>query len=108
MRRGMKGRGGPRAGGERWKAAYDPRFKRQYAKLDGKMAERAGRVIEDLLASDNVRDARDYKGRIDVDGAPAHAYACRVGRSYRILYCVVGDCIRFLQIGDHKEVYGRG
>ena len=76
--------------------------------MDGKAAGRVRGAIGDLLASENVRDTRDYKGRMNVDGVPVQVFACRVGRSYRILYCISGDCIRFLQVGDHKAVYGKG
>ena len=76
--------------------------------MDGKAAGRVRGAIGDLLASENVRDTRDYKGRMNVDGVPVQVFACRVGRSYRILCCISGDCIRFLQVGDHKAVYGKG
>ena len=99
---------GLRTGGKRWRASYDPRFERQYRRLDRKVAGRVCGAIDDLLASENVRDARDYKGRMNVDGVSVHVFARRVGRSYRILYCISGDCIRFLLVGDHKAVYGKG
>lgn len=97
-----------RAGGKRWKVVYDPKFERQRLGLGKTMSERVGSAIDGLLASENVRDPRDGKGRIRVDGTLTQVFACRVNRSYRILYCVNDDSIRFLRVGDHKAVYGRG
>lgn len=94
--------------GKRWRAAYDPKFERQRLGLGKNIVDRVNQAVDDLLMSENVMDPRDSKGRIRVDGVPTHVFACRVGRSYRILYCVSGDCIRFLRVGDHKAVYGKG
>lgn len=95
------------ADGKKWRAKYDPKFERQRRGLGKELAERVDRTIEDLLVSENVRDARDGKGRIFVGGMRVQTFACRVGRSYRILYCVEGDCMHFLRVGDHKAVYGK-
>ena len=95
-------------GGKRWKVVYDPKFERQRLGLGKSMSERVGSAIDGLLASENVRDPRDGKGRIRVDGAPTQVFACRVNRSYRILCCVSGDSMCYRRAGDHKAVYGRG
>ena len=109
MRRAMRENAGRRrAGGKRWKAVYDPKLERQRLGLGKAMSERVGSAIDGLLAPENVRDPRDGKGRIRVDGAPTQVFACSASRSYRILYCVNDDSIRFPRVGDRKAVYGRG
>lgn len=98
----------PGARGKKWKASYDPKFKRQLLGLGKNISERVSEAIDDLLASENVRDPRDSKGWIRVNGAQHQVFTFRVGRSYRIMYYVRGDCICFLRVGDHKAVYGKG
>ena len=93
--------------GKKWKAEYDPKFERQYRSLGREVAKRVNTAIDDMVVAENVRDARDYKGRILVGGTMSHVFARSVGRSHRILYCIRGDSIRFLRVGDHKEVYGK-
>ena len=71
------------------------------------MAKRVDNAIADILASENVHVHSNVKGRFLIDGKPFNAYTCRIGKSYRIMYCVRGDCIRFMRVGDHKTVYGK-
>lgn len=92
---------------KKWTAEYDQKFMRQRGGLGKEMAKRVDGAIDDLLASERARDPRDRKGIMNVDGTPTIVYGCRVGKSYRIMYCVRGDCIRFMRVGDHKTVYGR-
>lgn len=84
------------------------KIERRYRSLGRKAAKRVDAAIGDMVVAEGVRDARDCKGRITVGGTVAQVFARSVGRSYRILYCVRGDSIRFLRVGDHKAVYGKG
>ena len=103
-----EGAGGHAGRGKRWRAAYDPKFERQRPRHGKNTTGRVNGAAGDLLASENVRDPRDRKGRILVDGARTQVFAYRVDRSHRILYCVSDDCMRFLRAGDHKAAHGKG
>lgn len=80
--------GGDGVDGKKWKAEYDPKFERQYRSLGREAAKRVNTAIDDMVVAENVRDARECKGRIPVGGTMSHVFARSVGRSYRILYCV--------------------
>ena len=100
------GGGGGGVDGKKWKAEYDPKFERQYRSLGREAAKRVNTAIDDTVVAEGVGMPGTAREGFLL-AAQWHSFARSVGRSYRILYCIRGDSIRFLRVGDHKEAYGK-
>ena len=86
-----------------WRSVRSRRFKKRYAKLTDKEAERVDKALMDLLTS----------RRPDLLGIPKHGRlrGCRayeLGRSCRILYRVDFErhLVQLFRLCSYKEVYG--
>ena len=85
---------------------YDAEFCRAVDRLSGEIKKRARAAIRDLV------DARDpgalgVRKGVNKKGPKCAVYAYEINRSYRILYCIGGNYLRFILVGDHKVVYGK-
>ena len=63
------------------------------------------RAVKDLSGSDDPRTlGKRMRGHLD------GCYSCRLTKSYRLLYRVDAHdrIVRLLDMGDHKELFGRG
>jgi hypothetical protein len=71
------------------------------------MSKRGGtaKPIATLASSDDARKLATFKR-----GKKYAAYHYDLGRSFRLVYQVIGEkmVISLLDVGDHKEVYGKG
>lgn len=81
-------------------------FYRMFAKLNGEIQKRAREALCILIDAKDPVTLGVRKG-VTKKGPKCAIYAYEINRSYRILYCVGGDCLRFISVGDHKNVYGR-
>lgn len=82
-------------------------FYKMLAKLNGEILKRARKGLQAIICSDNPA-ALGVRKCVTKKGPKCAVYAYEINRSYRLLYCVGGDCLRLISVGDHKDVYGRG
>lgn len=83
-----------------------PNFYKMLAKLNGEILKRARDGLQAIVRSDDPAALGVRKGTIKKDPKCA-IYSYEINRSYRLLYCIGADCLRFISVGDHKGVYGK-
>lgn len=84
----------------------DGEFYKKINKLSGEIRERAERAMREISCAEDLAalGVRKYATRGDPKGI---VYSYEINRSYRLLYFVGTDLVGFIDVGDHKAVYGR-
>lgn len=83
-----------------------PDFYKMLAGLNGDILKRAREGLQAIICAEDPA-ALGVRKCVTKKGPKCVVYAYEINRSYRLLYCVGADCLRFISVGDHKDVYGR-
>lgn len=77
---------------------------RQFKKLGDQQKKRYRKAIRTLAGSDDPRRLGTFKR-----GKKYAAYYYELGKSFRLVYQIINEemVILLLDVGDHKEVYGK-
>ncbi len=88
----------------KWQIRETDQVLRQFKKLGEPQKKQYREAIKTLANSDDPRRLGTFKR-----GKKCAAYYYELGRSLRLVYQVVDEemVILLLDVGDHKEVYGR-
>jgi addiction module RelE/StbE family toxin len=88
----------------KWQIRETDQVLRQFKKLGDQQRKRYREAIKTLASSDDPRKLGTFKR-----GKKYAAYYYELGRSFRIVYQVINEemIILLLDVGDHKEVYGK-
>ena len=88
----------------KWKIRETDRVIRQYIKLGDQQRKQYREAIKNLSASDDPRKLGTFK-----HGKRYSAFYYELDRSFRLVYQVMNAemIILLLDVGDHKEVYGK-
>lgn len=88
----------------KWQIRETDQVLRQFKKLGEKQKKQYREAIKTLASSDDPRKLGTFKR-----GKKYSAYYYELGRSFRLVYQVINDemVILLLDVGDHKEVYGK-
>jgi addiction module RelE/StbE family toxin len=89
----------------RWQLRETEQILRQFKKLGDQQKKYYREAIKTLATSDDPRKLDTFKR-----GKKYAAYYYELGGSFRLVYQVTKEemVILLLDIGDHKEVYGKG
>lgn len=88
----------------KWRIVETDQVLRQFKKLGDQQKKQYREAIRTLASSDDPRKLGTFKR-----GRKYSAYYYELGRSFRLVYQVVKEqmIILLLDVGDHKEVYGK-
>jgi addiction module RelE/StbE family toxin len=89
----------------RWQIRETDRVLRQFKKLGEQQKKQYRNAVKTLASSDDPRKLGTFKRTTKYS-----AYFYELGRSFRLVYQVVDEemIILMLDVGDHKQVYGKG
>lgn len=89
---------------DKWQIRETEQVLRQFKKLGDQRKKQYREAIKTLANSDDPRKLGIFKR-----GKKYSAYYYELGRSFRLVYQVINEemIILLLDVGDHKEVYGK-
>ncbi|MGI0014904.1 MAG: type II toxin-antitoxin system RelE family toxin [Nitrososphaera sp.] len=88
----------------RWQIRETDQVLRQFKKLGDLQKKQYREAIKTLASSGDPRKLGTFKR-----GKKYSAYYYELGRSFRLVYLVINEemLILLLDLGDHKQVYGK-
>lgn len=88
----------------KWQIRETDEVLRQFKKLGDQQKKQYREAVKTLANSDDPRKLGTFKR-----GKKYVAYYYELGRSFRLIYQVINEemVILLLDVGDHKEVYGK-
>lgn len=88
----------------KWQIRETDQVLRQFRNLGYQQKKQYREAVKTLASSDDPRKLGTFKR-----GKKYSAYYYDLGRSFRLVYQVINEemIILLLDVGDHKEVYGK-
>lgn len=88
----------------KWRIVETEQVLRQFRKLGDHQKKQYREAVRALASSEDHRRLGTFKR-----GKKYSAYYYELGRSFRLVYQIINEetVILLLDVGDHKEVYGK-
>ncbi len=88
----------------KWRIRETDQVLRQFRKLGDQQKKQYREAVKTLANSDDPRKLGTFKR-----GRKYSAYYYELGRSFRLVYQLINEemVILLLDVGDHKQVYGK-